>query len=102
MRRLFSIPFLLAFLLYNDGIATLISNVTPFALQNIYLDAAKTQPITQAELIMTIIMIQLIAFPSAILFGWLATRIGEKATLYSTLAVYTGVVSFGQVVTQIG
>ena len=94
--------FLLAFLLYNDGIATLISNVTPFALQNIYLDAAKTQPITQAELIMTIIMIQLIAFPSAILFGWLATRIGEKATLYITLAVYTGVVSFGQVVTQIG
>jgi UMF1 family MFS transporter len=94
--------FLLAFLLYNDGIATLISNVTPFALQNIYLDAALTQRITIKELIQAIIMIQLIAFPSAIFFGWLATRIGEKATLYITLAVYTAVVSYGQVVTQIG
>ena len=94
--------FLLAFLLYNDGIATLISNVTPFALQNIYLDEALTQRITIKELIQAIIMIQLIAFPSAIFFGWLATRIGSKATIFVTLAVFTAVVSYGQVVTQIG
>lgn len=90
--------FLLAFLLYNDGIATLIANATPFALQNIYLDEARTQPITLDWLIGAIIMIQFIAFPGALFCGWLATRYGEKRALYFTLAVFTGVVTYGQVI----
>lgn len=90
--------FLVAFLLYNDGIATLISNVTPYALQNIYLDAALTEKITLNELIRAIILVQIIAFPGSIFCGWLATRYGEKPTLYFTLAVFTGVVTYGQVV----
>ena len=89
--------FLVAFLLYNDGIATLISNVTPYALQNIYLDAALTEKITLNELIPAIILVQIIAFPGSIFCGWLATRYGEKPTIYFTLAVFTGVVTYGQV-----
>ncbi len=88
--------FLVAFLLYNDGIATLISNVTPYALQNIYLDAALTEKITLNELIPAIILVQIIAFPGSIFCGWLATRYGEKPTIYFTLAVFTGVVTYGQ------
>ncbi len=75
--------------------------MTPYALQNIYLDPELTQPITSKELIPAIIMIQVIAFPGSLLCGWLATRLGEKATIYITLAVYTGVVSYGQVVNQV-
>ena len=89
--------FLLAFLLYNDGIATLISNATPYALQNIYLDDALTQNITLAELIPAIIMIQVIAAPGALFCGWLATRYGEKAALYFTLTIFSAVVTYGQV-----
>lgn len=89
--------FLVAFLLYNDGIATLISNVTPYALQNIYLDAALTEKITLNELIPAIILVQIIAVPGSIFCGWLATRYGEKPTLYFTLAVFTAVVTYGQV-----
>lgn len=89
--------FLVAFLLYNDGIATLISNVTPYALQNIYLDATLTEKITLKWLMLAIIMIQFIAFPGSIFFGWLATRIGEKGAIYITLAVYAFVVTYGQV-----
>jgi UMF1 family MFS transporter len=96
-----ALRFLLAYLFYNDGIATLISNATPYALQNIYLDPALTQHITLNELIPAIIMIQLIAFPGSIFTGWLAGRIGEKPTLFATLAVFTGVVSYGQVVTRV-
>ncbi len=81
----------------SDGIATLISNVTPYALQNIYLDAALTEKITLNELIRAIILVQIIAFPGSIFCGWLATRYGEKPTLYFTLAVFTGVVTYGQV-----
>ena len=97
-----ALRFLLAYLFYNDGIATLISNATPYALQNIYLDPALTQHIGLNELIPAIIMIQLIAFPGSIFTGWLAGRIGEKSTLFATLAVFTGVVSYGQVVTRLG
>ncbi len=89
--------FLGAFLLYNDGIATLISNATPYALQNIYLDKALTQPITLNELIPAIIMIQIIAAPGALLFAWIATRWGEKTALFLALAVFTLVVTYGQV-----
>ena len=88
----------MAFLLYNDGIATLISNVTPYALQNIYLDAALTEKITLNELIRAIILVQIIAFPGSLFCGWLATRYGEKPTIYFTLAVFTAVVTYGQVV----
>jgi UMF1 family MFS transporter len=94
--------FLAAFLLYNDGIATLISNATPYALQNIYLDAALTQHITLNELIPAIIMIQLIAFPGSLFCGWLAARFGEKAALYFALAVFTFVVTYAQTVSRVG
>jgi UMF1 family MFS transporter len=90
--------FLAAFLLYNDGIATLISNATPYALQNVYLDRTLTERIGLAQLVPAIIMIQLIAVPGSLACGWLAGRIGEKPTLYLTLAVFTGVVTYGQVV----
>ncbi|MBI3991780.1 MAG: MFS transporter [Candidatus Lambdaproteobacteria bacterium] len=88
--------FLGAFLLYNDGIATLISNATPYALQNIYLDRSLTTRIGLNDLIPAIIMIQLIAVPGSLLFGWLATRWGEKTALYLALAVFTFTVSYGQ------
>jgi len=89
--------FLLAFLLYNDGIATLISNVTPYALQNIYLDRSLTRRIGLEEMIGAIILVQVVAFPGAMLCGWLATRLGDKRALYLMLAVFTGVVAYGQV-----
>jgi UMF1 family MFS transporter len=93
--------FLLAFLLYNDGIATLISNVTPYALQNIYVDWERTQRVGLAQLIPAIILVQVVGFPGSIFCGWLATRIGQKRALYFTLVVYLGVVSYGQVVVHV-
>lgn len=93
--------FLGAFLLYNDGIATLISNATPYALQNIYMDPAHTQHITLDALIMAIVMIQIIAFPGSLFCGWLATRFGEKAALYFALVIFAGVVTYGQVVSLV-
>ena len=90
--------FLLAFLLYNDGIATVISNATPYAMQNIYLDETMTQKIGLGQLIPAIIMIQLIAVPSSLLFGWIATRFSEKTALYLAIGTFLFVVSYGQVV----
>jgi UMF1 family MFS transporter len=96
-----AVLFLGAFLLYNDGIATLISNVTPYALQNIYLDAAHTQKIGPAQLIPAILLVQVLGFPSSLFCGWLATEFGEKRTLYFTLAVFIGVVGYGRFVSLV-
>ncbi|MBI4082145.1 MAG: MFS transporter [Candidatus Lambdaproteobacteria bacterium] len=90
--------FLLAFLLYNDGIATLISNATPFALQNVYLDDSLTAKVGLAQLIPAIMLVQVVAFPGSLVCGWAAGRFGEKRTIYACLAVFTAVVGYGQVV----
>jgi UMF1 family MFS transporter len=90
--------FLLAFLFYNDGIATLISNATPYALQNVYLDRTLTEKVGLSQLIPAIILVQLVAFPGSLWCGWLAARYGEKRTIYFTLAVFTAVVAYGQVI----
>ena len=89
--------FLLAFLFYNDGIATLISNATPYAMQNIYLDETLTQKIGLGQLIPAIIMIQVVAIPSSLLFGWIATRFTEKTAIYLALGIFLIVVTYGQV-----
>jgi len=88
---------LLAFMVYNDGIVTLISNVTPYALQNIYEDAARTQPISITQLTIVIMLVQFLASVGSIFCGWLSTRIGEKATIVYTLCQFAVVVTYGLV-----
>lgn len=93
-----ALRFLGAFLLYNDGIATLISNTTPFALQNIYVDASLSEKIGLAQLIPAIIMIQIVAIPGSLACSWLANRLGEKWAILLTLLVFASVITYGQVV----
>ncbi|MEE8396170.1 MAG: MFS transporter [bacterium] len=90
--------FLIAFLLYNDGVMTIITNATPFALQYIYLDNTLTEKVGLTQLIPVIIMVQIVASPGALCCGWLATRFGEQPAIFFTLSVYTVVVAYGQVV----
>jgi len=70
--------FLVAFLCYNDGIQTLISISAIFAREELQLG--------QATIIGCFLMIQFMAMPGALLFGWLAKRIGAaRAILLSLL-----------------
>ncbi len=73
--------FLLAFLLYNDGVQTMISQASVFAIQVLEMQAA--------ELGQVILMIQFVALPAAILVGWLGDRYGQKRTLLVCLVVWT-------------
>lgn len=92
-----ALRFLIAYLLYNDGVATLISNVTPYAMQNIYTDAAHTQHIGTVHLVGAIVLVQLVALPGSLVCGWIAHRIGDKATILLTLVVFTAGVMYGQI-----
>ena len=73
--------FLLAFLFYNDGVQTMISQASVFAIQVLEMEAA--------ELGQVILMIQFIALPAAFVVGWLGDRYGQKKTLVGCLIVWT-------------
>jgi UMF1 family MFS transporter len=76
--------FLIAFLIYNDGIETVIAMAAIFG--------AATLGLREDELIVFFLVVQATAFVGALAFGWLADRIGNLRTVMLTLAVWSGVV----------
>jgi UMF1 family MFS transporter len=70
---------LLAFLLYNDGIQTIIRMSTAWGTQ---------QGFSDSLLIGTLLVVQFVGVPCAILFGRLARRIAAKRLILFSLAVY--------------
>lgn len=72
--------FLLGFLIFNDGVQTMITQASVFA------ESVLAMP--TAELVQVILMIQFVALPGALAVGWVADRIGQKATLMVCLAVW--------------
>jgi UMF1 family MFS transporter len=76
--------FLVAFLVYNDGIQTVISLASQFGTEELKLE--------QSALIITILIVQFLAFGGALLLGGLATRIGARKTVLIALVGWLGVV----------
>jgi UMF1 family MFS transporter len=74
--------FLVAFLFFNDGVQTVISQSSTFALQEVHF--------TEGELVGVILMVQFLAVPGAILIGRLADAKGQKPTLVFCLLVWIG------------
>jgi UMF1 family MFS transporter len=77
---------LLAFMLYNDGIQTIIK------MAGVYGAAIG---IDQGALIGAFILVQFLGVPFAFAFGALASRIGAKRSIFLGLIVYTGISIFG-------
>lgn len=71
---------LLAFLIYNDGINTIIRMATIFGSEI---------GIESQHLIGALLVVQFLGLPFSLLFGRLATRIGTKPAIYVSLMVYT-------------
>ena len=86
-----TIRFLIAYLLYNDGIQTVFTAAAIFATAPIVNGGLE---IDQGTLTMIILMIQFVAFAGALLFGRVATRIGTKKALLIGLVVWTIVVIY--------
>ncbi|MFT7600818.1 MAG: UMF1 family MFS transporter [Acidimicrobiales bacterium] len=92
MRRQYPITlrYLVAYLIFNDGIQTVIVVSTSFAKDEL--------PGVEAEdLLLLVLMIQFVAVPGAILFGRLAERYGAKQALAANLCVWVGLVVFAYV-----
>jgi len=70
---------LVAFLIYNDAINTIIRMATSFGSE---------LGIPKAQLILAILMVQFVGVPFAFAFGLLAGRVGAKRSIFVCLAVY--------------
>ena len=71
---------LLAFLIYNDGIQTIIKMATAYGTE---------LGIGQSALIGAILLVQFVGIPCSFLFGAVAGRIGAKPALFLGLLAYT-------------
>jgi UMF1 family MFS transporter len=81
---------LLAFLLYNDGIQTIIR------MSSIY---GAEIGIDQNAQIVAFVMVQFVGVPCSFLFGALAGRIGAKPSIFLALVVYTSISILGYFMT---
>jgi len=75
-----AMKFLVAYLLYNDGIQTVISISAVFAAEEI--------GIGTNNLILVILMIQFVAFFGAYLFSYVASKIGTKRAIITSLIIW--------------
>ena len=81
-----AMKFLVAYLLYNDGVQTVIAVSAIFAVQELGMSST--------SLILVILMIQFVAFIGALGFGWLAGKFGAKNTILGSLIIWSVVVVY--------
>ncbi|MBR9975654.1 MAG: MFS transporter, partial [Bacteroidetes bacterium] len=84
--------FLLAFMIYNDGIQTVIVMATIYGSGELGFDTL--------TLMGALLMIQFVGIAGAQLFGMLALRFGSKNMILVALAIWTGVVVYAYSMTQ--
>jgi len=79
--------FCLGYLFYNDGIQTVVKMASIYGKDELGL--------ATGTLLGTLLMVQLIGVPGALLFGRLAGRLGTRPTLMLSLVIWIGVVLWG-------
>jgi UMF1 family MFS transporter len=77
--------FMLAFFFYIDGVHTVIRMATSYGIE---------LGIDQTQLILALLVTQFVAFPSAIIYGKLAGKIGTKTMLIISVIAYACIVTF--------
>jgi MFS transporter, UMF1 family len=77
--------FLAAYLLYNNGVQTVISQAAVFASEELEL--------LDSTIIIAVLLVQFVAMAGAWLLGLLATRAGAKRVMVACLAVWTVVLA---------
>jgi len=77
---------LVAFLVYNDGIGTIIRMAAIYGTEI---------GVSRGALIGAILLVQFVGVPCAFLFGGLAGRIGAKRAILAGLVVYAGIAVLG-------
>ncbi|WP_228975273.1 MFS transporter [Streptomyces sp. DH12] len=86
-RHPLTLSFLLAYLVYNDGVQTVISQASIYGSEELGLD--------QTTLITAVLLVQVLAVAGALGMGRLARSYGAKRTILGSLAVWTLILAAG-------
>ncbi|HWN99891.1 MAG TPA: MFS transporter [Blastocatellia bacterium] len=78
--------FLVAYLLYNDGIQTVIALASQFGQEELKLDVS--------TLTQVVLMVQFIAFFGATIFNYIARAVGAKRAVIISLVIWTATVVY--------
>ena len=79
--------FLVAYMIYNDGIHTVTSMATIYGTEELGLSTT--------ALMVTLLLVQVVAIGGALIFSRLANRIGAKRSVMFALVLWSGVVTYG-------
>ncbi len=88
--------FIIAYFLYIDGVDTIIKMAVPYAQETLNLDPNDT-----VMLLAILLIIQLIAFPFALLYGTLAKRYTAKNMIIVAISTYIVAVIFAFFMTEL-
>ncbi|KUH39640.1 MULTISPECIES: MFS transporter [Streptomyces] len=86
-RHPLTLSFLLAYLVYNDGVQTVISQASVYGSEELGLE--------QTTLITAVLLVQVLAVAGALGMGRLARSYGAKRTILGSLAVWTLILAAG-------
>ncbi|MEU6932604.1 MFS transporter [Streptomyces sp. NPDC046374] len=86
-RHPLTLSFLLAYLIYNDGVQTVISQASVYGSEELGLD--------QTTLITAVLLVQVLAVAGALGMGRMARSYGAKRTILGSLAVWTAILAAG-------
>ncbi|MGD6746797.1 MFS transporter [Streptomyces sp. BH106] len=86
-RHPLTLSFLLAYLVYNDGVQTVISQASVYGSEELGLD--------QSTLIVAVLLVQLLAVAGALAMGRLARAYGAKRTILGSLVAWTVTIGAG-------
>ena len=79
--------FLIAYMIYNDGIHTVTSMATIYGTEELKLSTT--------ALMVTLLLVQVVAIGGALIFSQLAGRIGARRSVMFALVLWSGVVIYG-------
>ncbi len=84
--------FLAAYILYIDGVNTVIKMAVDYGL---------SLGFDQSHLVKALLLTQFVAFPAALAFGWLGSRIGARNGIFIALAVYVAATCYAYVLDDV-
>jgi MFS transporter, UMF1 family len=87
-----TLRYLLAYMLFNDGIQTVIAMASLFLSQELFV--ARGLPEDQSFLVGLILMIQFVAFFGAHLFARIAAFVGTKRAIMASLVLWTATIVY--------
>jgi len=84
---------LAAFLVYNDGIVTIIRMAGMFA---------EERGLEPDFILKVLLLVQFVALPAAFLYGWFARRVGTRPAILAGVAAYAGITALAAWMTTPG